>query len=257
MKGPLSSPLFARCPFDTQFRRPNLGRVIGLFISAALFLSVLPASAAPPHNTGIVTATGTVTINGHPAISGQTLFPHSEVTTSKNSETLLQLQNSARLNLLPESDLQIDFDRQRVSGFIRQGGMRGYVPLDIRLDLATADLSIIGDSSEPLVFTINASECDGTVLSVRQGRLRVRGPNVDQAIEAGESLTTLPGSQSATPGKKNHLSHNQKLGLWIAIGAATGIVLAVALGQNDEDQETPGGGCVIAPSGSGGSGQCP
>jgi hypothetical protein len=253
MTDPLSSPFF-------RSQRLNLLRAIGVVVTVAV-LHVVTAVAATPLKgdacEGSVKTSGTVKINGHEAISGQTLFSESEITTSVNAESLIQLQNSARLNLLPESDLQIGFNRLQLSGHLNQGTMVGLVPSGIALTFSTEDLSIFSEPSASVVFRIQASECAGTMLTVQQGRLLVHAPGVEQIVNAGESLSTVTTSQSSAPRATNNLTSNQKLGLWVAIGAATGIVLAVVLGQNDEDQQTPGGGCVIAPSGPGGPGQCP
>ena len=231
-------------------------RVIALSVATALINVTMIAAAVLPRSEssmGSINIVGVVRINGQNAMSGQTVFSNSSVLTAANSESLIEYGNLARLKLEAESDLTVDASKQSIAGSLRKGRMLGSVPAGVSLDFQTADFSIATDASERVVFTIKTQECEGTNLSVREGTVNVRAADTVHIVKAGENFSTFV-DKSATEGAHNNFSHRKRVGLIIGIGAAIGVVLAVVLGKGN--QQTAGGGCVVAPSGSGGSGQC-
>jgi hypothetical protein len=117
------------------------------------------------------------------------------------------------------------------------------------VEFTTADLTIKGDATEPVVFSAESTECEGTLISVIAGHLEIRGAGLPVTIKAGESFSTTGGPAAPQPGQPS-LSRKRSIGLFVGIGAAIAVMLAVALGDNDEDQQNPGnfGGCIIVPS---------
>ena len=231
-------------------------RVIALSVATALVNVTLIAAAVLPRSEssmGIIKIVGVVKVNGQNGLSGQTVFSNSSVSTAANSESLIEYGNLVRLKLDAESDLTVDASKQRIAGSLRKGRMLGSVPAGVSLDFQTADFSIATDAGERVVFTIETQECEGTNLSVREGTVNVRAGDTVQIVKAGENFSTFA-DKSAIQGAQNNFSHRKRVGLIIGIGAAIGVVLAVVLGNRN--QQTAGGGCVVAPSGSGGSGQC-
>ena len=231
-------------------------RGIATSVATALLNVITMAAVSSPRSEssmGNINVLGTVKINGQNALSGQTLFSGSRIVTSAGSVSLIEFGNFARLKLGAESDLTVDSSWQRISGSLQKGEVLGSLPAGVSLDFKTSDFSMATDASERVIFTIQTKECDGTNLSVREGTVNVRAGDKVRTVKAGENFSTFADG-AATQGAQNNFSHRKRVGLIIGIGAAIGVVLAVVLGNRN--QQTTGGGCVVVPSGSGGSGQC-
>jgi hypothetical protein len=205
---------------------------------------------------GLVTVTGTVKVNGQGAITGQTLFASNRIVTAGNSTASITLRNSSRLNLSADSDLNVESSSKTLSGSLTDGLVSGSVPAGVLVEFKTTDVTIVSDAAEPIVFSLQTNECAGTNITVDKGRIDARIHGQLRTIKAGESLSTTLGTPAPQTTQQSS-SHKKKLGIFIGIGSAVAVLLAVVLGKNDDDQEAPGGGCVIAPSGFGGPGQCP
>lgn len=219
-----------------------------LFCLSVVVLSLaphVPAKTDAPTTNGFVNVRGTVTIDGQTALDGQTIFGRANVVTERGSDSQIVLSNSARLNLAAETDLAVEFAAARLTAGLRSGRVTSSIPHGVRLDLQTTDLSLMNDTADPAVFTIETGECEGTRLSVERGRLITTVAGHTQTVGAGETFSTT----GAGPAPPSHLSGKQKAGILATIGGAIAIMLAVALGQNDEDQDNPDfGGCVVVPS---------
>jgi hypothetical protein len=229
-------------------------RFIALSMATSLFNVTMIAAVSTrdlKSSMGTVNVAGTVKINGQNAFSGQTLFSGSSIVTSANSESWIEYENFARLKLAAETDLLIDSSRQRISVSLQKGEVLGSFPIGVSLDLKTADFSITTDANELVIFRLRTQECEGTTLTVKEGTVDVRAGDRVRTVKAGEDFSTFPGASAQSA--QNNLSHRKRVGLIIGIGAAIGVVLAVVLGNRNQ---TNSGGCVVAPSGSGGSGQC-
>src|SRR6266496_3311421 len=227
-------------------------RIIALSVATALLHITMIAAAVLPRSEssmGIINIVGVVKINGQNAMSGQTVFANSRVLTAANSESLIEYRNLARLKLEAESDLTVDASKQRIAGSLRKGQMLGSVPAGVSLDFQTADFSIATDAGNPVTFSVHTQECEGTSLSVRAGTVNVRAGDKVRSLKAGEDFSTFADASTQNP--QNSFSHRKRVGLIIGIGAAIAVVLAVVLGNRN--QTTAGGGCVVVPSGSGGS----
>jgi len=233
----------------------NVRRVIALLVAATVFnVTMLSFASASYSNSSPATINiiGTVKINGLNAMSGQTLFSRSDVVTLANSEAMIQYRNSGRLKLAAESVLTVDSSTQQISVSLQKGEVLGSTPAGVSIFFTTTDLSITAAGNEPVIWSIQTQECEGTSLSVKKGALEVRAGDKVRIVNAGEDFSTSSDGSAQSP--QNNLSHRKRVGLIIGIGAAIGVVLAIVLGNRK--QQTTGGGCVVAPSGSGGSGQC-
>jgi len=198
---------------------------------------------------GIISFTGTVRINGQSALAGQTLFANSLVVTLAHSGSLIALSNLAKLNLSENTGATVDSSKTSLSVILWEGRIVSSVPAGVLADFTTADLSIKTDATEPVVFKIETTECGGTDIFVSTGHLETRRAGQLLTIRAGEAFSTAARSAAKQPGHPA-LSRKRTAGLFVGIGAALAVMLAVALGNNDEDQENPGdvGGCIIVPS---------
>ncbi len=196
---------------------------------------------------GILTFRGWVKLNGVEALNGQTVFAHSSIVTAEDSDSLIAFNNQVRLRLTARGDLAVDSFINRLSGSLQAGTLSASLPSGVLVDLRTSDASINNTAREPVVFVIQTKECEGTTIAVNQGKLELRSAGRNYILSAGESFSTAT-QASRQPGQY-HLGPNKRLGLFVGIGAAVSLLLAVALGQKEQVQEENFfGGCVIAPS---------
>ena len=202
---------------------------------------------------GSISVQGIVNVNGQPATEGQTLFTKSMIETALGSESLITLRNKSRLNLSAEGALTIESSERHVLGSMHTGRALLNIPAGVVLEFSTADVSINKKSvDEAVLVMVEATECAGTKLSVMSGQLEVHHNGRARVVKFGESLSTGPAQ--AGPQQTQNSFDKKKLGIIFGVGGAVAILLAVALGNNDENQQTPGGGCVVilspgAPSG--------
>jgi ferric-dicitrate binding protein FerR (iron transport regulator) len=208
------------------------------------------AAPAPPYApSGQVTAAAGLTLDGSPAVSGQTFFPGSSLNTAERSRPALSLGNLARLELSGGTALRLDFSASSVSGSLDAGGARVYAPPGVAASLTTADASVASDTSAgPALFGVEVSE-DGTTLSVQAGRVEMRAGGRALAATAGQSLRAANGSAPAPP-QGQSLSGKRKTGLFVGIAAALAAVILVIAGRDDEVKDDFGGGCflIISPT---------
>lgn len=193
---------------------------------------------------GTLVAIGTVTVNGSPAVSGQTLFSGCGIITSADAESILDLQNQARLKLERETSLRIESSKADLSAALDLGVMRALIPTSVRAGISTPDALITSDPSQAAAFSVRVDECS-TTLIVQTGRVEIRSGNRVKSISWGESYSTGGGPQ--VPGGHS-LTGRKKAGLAIGIGGAVAILLLLLRGE-DHTNETPGGGCVVILSG--------
>ena len=235
------------------FRRAR--RAFALLAAAALLNAVGPARAAAsaprPAPSGLVALAGGLTVDGLPAVAGQTVFPGSSFDTAEDARGMLELGNRARLELSGGTALRLDFSDESVGGTLGAGGARLSVPRGVAASLTTADASVVSDNADPALFTLQVS-AEGTTLSVQKGRVEMRAGGAARTAGAGESLRAARGSQPAPP-QGNSLSSRKRAGLFVGIAAAVAAVLLIIAGRDDGEsfggqpcplQISPGGpGC--------------
>lgn len=121
---------------------------------------------------GSISLTGSVTINGQRATSGQTLFSTNRIVTSLHSQSLVDLTNSVRFNLDHDTDLTIESSDAHVSAGLPNGRMSCALPGGVTLDLRTTDASIVRSGNESVIFNVTTTECSGTTISVDKGSFK-------------------------------------------------------------------------------------
>jgi ferric-dicitrate binding protein FerR (iron transport regulator) len=217
-----------------------------LLNAAGLRAHAAAESARRPAPFGQVALAAGLTVDGLPAVAGQTIFTGSSFGTDERSRGLIELSNRARLELSGGAELRLDFSDEGLGGTLGAGGARLSTPRSVAASLTTADASVVSDASDPALFTIQVS-AEGTRLSVLAGRVEMRAGGGARAAGAGESLHAARGSQPAPP-QGNSLSGRQRAGLFVGIAAAVAVVILVLAGRDDEEFITP---CplTISPSG--------
>lgn len=221
-------------------------RALALLAAAALLNVAGPAhvaeSARRPAPSGQVALAVGLTVDGLPAVAGQTVFSGSSFDTVEKSRSALDLGNRARLELSGGTALRLDFSDDSVGGTLGAGGARLSVPRSVAASLKTADASVVSDNSGPALFTLQVS-AEGTTLSVQTGRVEMRAGGVARTAGAGESLRAAHGSQPAPP-QGNSLSNGKRAGLFVGIAAAVAVVVLILAGRDSGD-DFGGGPCII------------
>src|ERR1044072_1987617 len=187
----VSKPRGVRCVGRPANIIRRARRVFALLAAAALLNAAGPAhaaEAAPRRATsGQVPLAAGRTLDGLPAVMGQTVFPGSSFDTAEHSRGMLELGNRARLDLSGETTLRLDFSDESLSGALGAGGARVSVPRNIAASLTTADASVVSDTAEPALFTLQVS-AEGTTLTVQTGRVEMRAGGAARPVGAREYL---------------------------------------------------------------------
>lgn len=222
-------------------RRGAALRFVALVAAAALLnltgrVAAAPP-AAPPEPSGQVTSAAGLTLDGSPAVSGQTFFSGSTAGAAERSRPALALGNLARLELSGGTTLKLDFSATSLGGSLAAGGARVYAPQGVAASLTTADATVASDpAAGPALFGVQVSE-EGTTLSVRAGRVEMRAGGRTLAAGAGQTLRAAHGSApEPAPPQGHSLSGRKKTGLFIGIAGALAAVILVIAGRDDEDE---------------------
>jgi len=233
-------PALACSPSIVKLMKPILvfAVTIALLNSVVVYGSV---NKGLERSIGSISLSGPVTINGQPAISGQTLFSTSRIVTSLHSQSLVDLTNSVRFNLDEDTDLTIESSNAHVSAGLLNGRMSCALPGGVSLGLRTTDASIRILGNEAVIFNASTTECEGTTISVEEGQLQVGWPGSERTLSAGETVTTSSAAHNFNPRKR--------IGLWILIGTGVGILLAAVIGKKPEPEAAAPGGCIDLLSG--------
>lgn len=73
---------------------------------------------------GQLTAVGKVTVNGQSAISGATVFSDSTVTTAKGSSAVVSLGKLGRVEVMPDTTMNLKFDGSGMTAMLEAGRVR-------------------------------------------------------------------------------------------------------------------------------------
>jgi FecR protein len=218
-------------------------QALALCIAAAM-LSIPALVVFGSPSSGVKTATGQivvhgdVTVNSTPATTGQTLFSGSTISTNEDSQSLVELGNTARLRLNPETSLAIGFSESSVSGTLTKGSVDYISPAGVSAVITTADGVIVPDSNGEAQFQVQM--LDGkTFLSVTTGKVEMRNGDTVRSVSAGESASTAPGS--ALPPQQNGMSDKKKWGLIILFGGVGAIIIWAIVGKDSCKVFSPAG----------------
>jgi ferric-dicitrate binding protein FerR (iron transport regulator) len=225
-----------------ESRGRSLRRAVALAAAAALLnlSGAARASHAPSRAAaGQVTAAEGLTVDGSPAVSGQTFFDGSAFHTGEGSAASLALGNLARVQLSAETALRLNFDAESFGVALGAGAARVSVPQGVAASLSTADASVLSDAAAgPALFSVRVSE-EGTRLSVESGRVEMRAGGRSLTAVAGQTLYASGGSApQAAPPQGNGLSGKKKAGIFLGLAVALAAIIIIVAGQ-DEEVETP------------------
>ncbi|HEX8138835.1 MAG TPA: FecR domain-containing protein [Pyrinomonadaceae bacterium] len=185
---------------------------------------------------GELSATGEVSINGSQAITGLTVFPDSIVSTAEKASATVSFGRLGRTELAPNSTVRLGFTGAASSISLDAGRVRVSVPADYSASVLTKDGSVVADTSQPAVFTVNMK--DGrTLISTEAGRVEFRAGNEIKSIAAGEELLVGAAAPTLTAA-----SSRRRRALWILLGISIAIaitVIALNVGDDEEPVASP------------------
>ena len=244
--------IFAKCLTHNVRRAMALLLAIGVLNLTATVAFSFPSGSSV--SLGMLKVSGVVTVNDLPATSGQTILSGSCIVTASDSNSTLELGKFTRLVVPEQTELALDFSDAMISGSLRKGGVRAFIPATRALTILTPAGVVATDSSQAVVVSILV-DGGGTRISVESGRVELQTKNNVRAALAGETLT-IAGEGLGAPPPQQNLNRTEKIGIIAGIGAGLAIILVAILGR-ERTTETFGG-CAIAPSGSNdGPGLCP
>ncbi len=212
------------------------------FCLAIAVLSVysMVSLAAPGQQgpAGELSVSGKVTVNGQSAISGATVFSDSTIVTGPNSSATVSLGKLGRLELLPGTTLKLSFTDNSISGMLDSGRMQVSVPQGIATSFSTKDATVVSDTTQADVFTIDL-ECGNTIVATQTGKTELRAGDRTQQVAAGQDAaagTAQPGTRCTrlkTEGMKG-LSGGALAALLLAAGGAVAAAIIAGLSENND-----------------------
>jgi ferric-dicitrate binding protein FerR (iron transport regulator) len=135
-------------------------------------------------NTGELTTTGTVKVNGHEVGNGFAISTGSTATTAKGSSAVVSLGKLGRVEVFPSSSVNLDFDNGGIKVKLEAGRVRVSSGSGISASVSTRDGEVVGDSTQENTFTVDI-ECGNTVVSTQSGKVELRAGGTVKQIAAG------------------------------------------------------------------------
>ena len=168
-------------------------------LSAILVLGNKPPQAAKPDSGKLLQVNGTVTVNGAAAIAGATVSSDSSITTAARSSAVVSLGKLGRVEVLPDSTMQLSFGDSDVSvSMLDQGRVRISSSSNVTAAVTTNDGQITSTGNQRNVFIVDTS-CDNTFVSVKRGSVELRAGSTVKQIAAGNQDTAGTATPGCTP----------------------------------------------------------
>ena len=227
---------------ETRGRRP-----IAIMLAAALLYLPLShslkveASGMKPY--GQITTRGLSKVDGVSAISGETIFSGSSITTEQEASATVNLGRLGRVELLPDSGVQLNFNETSITGSLVSGGVGVSLPEGIPGAVTTNEASVIASGQEPALFFVTIKD-GATIVTAETGGVQLQAFGKTLQVAAGESASASHGNLSLTTGQpqigsqQNNLSGGKKAGLFLALGGAVAIILILLLRRDDNCTQT-------------------
>ncbi len=204
--------------------------------------------AVPNDVTAEITVTGQVTVNGQTAISNSTIVSGSTIVTGPNSNAVVSLGKTGRVEVLPDTNVVLNFSSTGIVGMLSTGKVRVSNAPGVAATVTTKDATAIADAAQANTFLVEA-ECSHTHVDTATGVVTLREGTSDRQVAAGTSATAGNLSQTGCkPCLRPDSAPPVKTGglwVWIAVIGVTGI--AVFYGLKDEDPDDGGGVIVVSP----------
>ncbi|MEP6924350.1 MAG: hypothetical protein ABI954_07780 [Pyrinomonadaceae bacterium] len=146
----------------THFRRSSMASVLllTLFSTSSMFaLAATPdkrlAGELIVAGTSANTDAAVVMVDGERAMSGRSVFSSSTITTSANAGATVSLGNAGRIELAPNTQLNLNFTDKTISGTIAAGQVKVFSSAGVEARIQTKDDTIVGDVNQNNLFAVD------------------------------------------------------------------------------------------------------
>ena len=207
-----------------------------------------PGQKAP---SGELSASGQVTVNGQTAISGATVFSGAVVTTAKGSSAVVSLGKLGRVELMPDTTVNLSFGESNIAASLDAGRVRVSTLTGTSAVVTTKDGAAVADASDAASFMVDV-ECGNTIVASQSGQVQLRTSDKTSPIAAGSQDSAgmaQPGTRCTRLTKSTSfgsLSGGALAALILAAGGAIGV--AILATTRDNDLNFGGGINVISPT---------
>jgi hypothetical protein len=204
------------------------------------------AFALPKDFAGDITVSGQVTVNGQSAVSNSTILSGAVVTTADNSNAVISLGKTGRLEVLANSDVTIRFSENSIVAILSEGKLRVSNAAGVATTVTTKHATVIADAGQADNFLVEV-ECSHTHVDTTAGIVTMREGSNDKQVVAGTSATA---GNLAQTGCKPCLRPDSTPGPavggwpWLILLAAGVAGAGILIGTKSGDT-TPGGGTVV------------
>jgi hypothetical protein len=215
---------------------------------AVLCVYSMVALAVPKDVTAEITVSGQVTVNGQPAISNSTVVSGATIVTGPNSNAVISLGKTGRVEVLADSNLVLNFSSNGIVGVLSSGKTRVSNAPGVAATITTKDATVIADAGQADVFLVEA-ECSHTHVDTTVGLVTMREGSSDRQIAAGTSATAGNLSQTGCkPCLRPDSAPPVRVGglwVWLAVIGVTGV--AIFYGLKDDEPDDGGDVIVVSP----------
>lgn len=133
-----------------------------------------------------LSAHGAVTLNGHAAPTGATVFSGGGVKTAENSSAVLSFGAMGQVELTSTSDFTLAVEGTMLGGQLRAGRATIVAPAGVAVKIVTADGPIVTNGKDAVVLTVD----------VTAGKARVETSGALANVKTPAGVTPMPLPQS-------------------------------------------------------------
>jgi hypothetical protein len=172
-------------------------KFVSVWVAAAILMVYsIVITAAPSVRTGGLSVVGEVTVDGQKVTSGGTFFSDSTIVTAADSTAVLSLGRLGRIELLPNSSINLTLADNAITGTMYSGRSRVSTPEGVAVKIVTNDGDVSVDGSQATSFNVN-TENVSTILGTETGLAELKSGSVVNEVAAGENgvAGTLPPQQ--------------------------------------------------------------
>jgi hypothetical protein len=227
--------------------------VIASSLAGAVFITSSMVSLAAPGNQpqmAELTVSGAsidgeapaVSINGERAFSGRSVQSSTTVTTPATSSATINLGKLGRIELAPNSSLNLNFNENGFSGNLLAGRVRVAGATNAEASIQTSDSTVVADKTQSKAFAVDF-DANATRVATESGSVMLNGKTKSVKVNAGETKTTSQDNDDndgdIVPGSVVLYS--------IIFGAAAAVLIYVAATSNNE-VSVGGSTTVVSPT---------
>ncbi|MBK6748653.1 MAG: hypothetical protein IPG67_01205 [Acidobacteria bacterium] len=229
----------------------RIRKITTLFTVAAVWtVYSMVAYAIPSFIGGEITVTGTVTVNGQAAVSNSTITSGSTIVTGANSNAVISLGKSGRVEVLANSSMTLSFSDSSIIGTVNEGKSRFANAAGVATTVTTKHATTIADAGQANNFTVEV-ECSHTHVDTTSGLVTMREGSTDKQVAAGTSATVGNLSQTGCQPclRPGSAPETAVAGWpWLLLLAAGAAGAAIFLGTQRDDTTLGGGAVIVSPA---------